>query len=138
MSFNGEGAKICACILARNEEHQIEDALKSLQGWTDQIIVIDNESEDGTVTVARRYTPHILSAPRATNFDAARNLAIDHARGDWLFYLDADERVPPRLGEALQHLVRERGHEFEALYIAFRHYFCGKWMEHSGWWPGYT
>src|SRR5262245_42412043 len=46
---------ISACILARNEEQRIEDALRSLQGWTDQILVIDNGSEDGTVAVARRY-----------------------------------------------------------------------------------
>jgi glycosyltransferase involved in cell wall biosynthesis len=129
---------ISACILARNEEHQIEAALQSLTDWTDQLIVIDNESDDGTVTVARRYTDHILTAPRAANFDAVRNLAIDAAIGDWIFYLDADERVPSRLGAALRQLIQERGQEFEALCIPFKHYFCGKWMEHSGWWPGYT
>src|SRR5262249_14099460 len=46
-------------------------------------------------------------------------------------------RVPPRLGPVLHQLVRERGHEFEAMCLPFKHYFCGKWMEHSGWWPGY-
>jgi glycosyltransferase involved in cell wall biosynthesis len=94
--------------------------------------------EDGTVAVARRYTDRILTAPRALNFDAARNLAIEHARSGWIFYLDADERVPARLGETLRRLVREQGDQFEALLIPFKHYFCGKWMEHSGWWPGYT
>src|SRR5579871_190768 len=130
--------EITACILARNEEKRIEDALKSLQGWTDQIIVIDNESEDETVAIARRYGALVLSAPRAKNFDAIRNLATEHAIGDWIFYLDADERVPPVLGEALKQLVQERGQEFDALCIPFKHFFCGKWMEHSGWWPGYT
>src|SRR5262249_33300443 len=54
------------------------------------------------------------------------------------FYLDADERVPPRLGTELRRLVRERGDQFEAVLIPFKHYFCGKWIQHSGWWPGYT
>lgn len=129
---------ITACILARNEETRIEDALRSLQGWTEQIVVLDNESEDRTVEIARAYTPHVLTAPRAANFDAARNLAINVATGDWLFYLDADERVPPRLGPELLRLVREQGEQFEALVLPFKHYFCGKWMQHSGWWPGYT
>jgi glycosyltransferase involved in cell wall biosynthesis len=128
---------ISACILARNEEHRIEDALKSLQGWTDQILVIDNESEDATVEIARRYGAVILTAPRAANFDAVRNLAIEPAIGEWIFYLDADERVPPRLGPELRRLLEERGHEFEGVCLPFKHYFCGKWMEHSGWWPGY-
>jgi len=132
------GTAITACILARNEERRIEDALRSLQGWTEQVIVIDNESDDGTVKIARRYTDCVLSAPRTGGqFDAIRNLAIEAARGSWIFYLDADERVPPRLGPELQRLIQARGEEFEALVIPFRHFFCGKWMEHSGWWPGY-
>jgi glycosyltransferase involved in cell wall biosynthesis len=130
-------AAISACILARNEEQRIEEALRSLQGWTDQIIVIDNESEDGTAAVARRYTGCILTAPRASNFDALRNLATELATGEWLFYLDADERVPPPLGPMLRDLVRQQGDAFEAVCIPFKHFFCGKWMEHSGWWPGY-
>src|SRR5947208_399667 len=96
---------ITACILARNEERRIEDALKSLLGWTEQIIVIDNESEDGTVEIARRYGALILTAPPAKRFDAARNRAIEHAIGDWMFVLDADERVPPRLGPVLRQLL---------------------------------
>jgi glycosyltransferase involved in cell wall biosynthesis len=167
---------ITACILARNEERRIEDALRSLQGWTDEILVIDNESEDGTVAIARRYTDRVLtarpgqalgvggwvlgseqasrtpdarplapnaqpptpSAPSQANFDALRNLAIDHAAGAWIFYLDADERVPPALGPILRQLVQERGDEFEALLIPFKHFFCGQWIQHSGWSPGYT
>jgi glycosyltransferase involved in cell wall biosynthesis len=129
---------ISACILARDEAERIEAALQSLQGWTDQILVIDNESEDDTVAVARPYADLLLTAPRSANFDAARNLAIDVATGGWIFYLDADERVPPRLGPMLRQFVRERGAAFAAVCIPFKHYFCGKWMEHSGWWPGYT
>src|SRR5438128_8454990 len=154
--------QITACILARNEERRIEDALRSLQGWTDEILVIDTESEDSTVAIARRYTDRILTAPRGpavgdrpsavgvrtdsrqptadgpANFDALRGLAVEHAVGSWLFYLDADERVPAPLGPILRQLVQERGDEFEALLIPFRHFFCGKWIEHSGWSPGYT
>ena len=129
---------ITACILARNEGHRIEDALKSLQGWTVQIIVIDNDSKDDTAAIARRYGALVLFAPTSVQFDGIRNLAIEHAIGELIFFLDADERVPPALGQALQRLVRERGDEFEAMCIPFKHYFCGKWMQHSGWWPGYT
>ena len=129
---------ITACILARNEASRIEPALQSLQSWTDQILVIDNQSEDDTVAIASRYTEHILTAPRSKNFDAARNLAIEHATGEWIFYLDADERVPPALGEAIRRLVQEKGEEFEAVCFPFKHFFCGQWMQHCNWWPGYT
>lgn len=129
---------ITACILARNEERRIEEALRSLVDWTDQILVIDNESDDRTAEVARQYTQEILTAPRALNFDAARNLAIEAAAGEWIFYLDADERVPAALGQALRRLVREEGGRFEAAEIPFKHHFCGRWMQNHGWWPGYT
>jgi glycosyltransferase involved in cell wall biosynthesis len=134
-------ATITGCILARNEEAQLDGALRCLQGWTDQLLVLDHESTDATAEIARRSTPHVIpvSAPRGTAcFDGLRNHAIEHATGDWIFFLDADERVPEALGRQLRQLVQERGAEFEALIIPFKNYFCGKWMEHSGWWPGYT
>ncbi|MCW3053740.1 MAG: hypothetical protein JWN14_2910, partial [Chthonomonadales bacterium] len=128
---------LTACILARNEEARIEDALKSLQGWTDQIIVIDNDSTDQTAAIARRYGALVLTAPAGKHFEALRNLAIEHAIGDWLFYLDSDERVSPALGPALRKLIHERGQEFDALCIPFKNHFYGKWMQSRCWWPGY-
>jgi glycosyltransferase involved in cell wall biosynthesis/predicted O-methyltransferase YrrM len=129
---------ITACIMARNEGRRIGAALQSLQGWTDEILVIDNESEDDTAAVARRYADLVLSAPRTLQFDGLRNLAIEHATGDWLFYLDADERVGPRLGPVLRRLVRERGAEFDGLCVPFKNVFYGKWMQSRVWWPGYA
>ncbi len=80
-----DSIKITACILALNEEVQLEEAIETLAGWTDQLIVIDNESTDCTAEIARRYTDVVLSAPRKTQYDALRNLAIEHATGDWVF-----------------------------------------------------
>ncbi len=129
---------LTVCILARNEAKRIGPAIESTLGWTDQLIVIDNESEDETVAVASRYGATILTAPPQPQFDAIRNLAIEHAVGEWMLVLDADERVPPRLGPIVRRMLLEKGHEFSAVCLPFKHFFCGKWMEHSGWWPGYT
>lgn len=129
---------ISACILARNEEKRIDAALQSLLGWTDQIIVIDHASTDGTRTIARKYTDCILSAPPTPDFDGLRNLAIDAATGDWIFYLDADERVPAALRAELRRLISDDSGDFVAVEVPFRHYFCGQWMQSRGWWPGYT
>jgi len=119
------GAAITGCILARNEEGLIEDALRSLQGWNTQIVVLDHGRTDRTAEIARCYTPYV--APVAFNgeraFDGVRNQAIQCAAGDWLFYLDAGERSPPRLGSELQRLVSEQGDAFEALVLPFKHYF---------------
>lgn len=136
-----EQPTISACILARDEERNIEEALRSLLGWSDQIIVLDNESRDRTAEIARQYADCVVSIPHPGEgriFDGLRNAAIELSCCDWIFYLDADERVPEGLGLALRKLIREEGDSFEALYIPFRHYFCGKWIKQCGWWPGYT
>ena len=127
---------ISAIVHTRNEERHIADCLQSLVGWTEEILVCDMESEDRTVEIARRFTDHILAHPRIANFDRSRNVSAMRARYRWVFYLDADERVPPGLGPALRHLIATEGESFSGALIPFRHYFSGHWMQCL--YPGYT
>jgi glycosyltransferase involved in cell wall biosynthesis len=127
---------ISAIVHTRDEERHIEACLQTLQGWTDEIIVCDMESRDNTVEIARRYTDKIIVHPHIANFDRARNVSAMRAQYQWVFYLDADERVPEALGSALRHLTETKGDEFEGLLLPFRHHFAGRWM-HSLY-PGYT
>jgi glycosyltransferase involved in cell wall biosynthesis len=153
---------ISAIVHTRDEASRIEECLQSLQGWTDEIIVCDMESGDATVEIASRYTQEIVRHPLIAHFDRARNVSAMRARHQWVFYLDADERVPPALGAALKALVEKqtsqepseagRGHadqdhekkeavsteesEFDGLLIPFRHHFAGHWMRCL--YPGYT
>ena len=130
---------ITGCILARNEAPQIEAAIESLRGVADEILVIDNESDDETAAIALRCGARVLLAPKGNgNFDGARNLAIEEASAEWIFYLDADERIPAPLAAVIRRMVVQSGDSFEALQAPFKTYFCGQWMRHCGWWPGYT
>jgi len=125
-------------VLARNEAANIVECLRALRPHVEDLILIDMESSDRTVELARSLVDKVLCHPLVAEFDAARNLAIDEAKYDWLWFVDADERVSPRTADVVRQLVRERGSEFEALIIPFKSYFCGQWMQHCGWWPGYT
>lgn len=139
--MNKSAIQVTGCILARNESAKITEALTSLKTFCSQIIVLDNESTDNTANIARELGAAVIPATSPSdknNFDGLRNLAVEHAIGEWLFFLDADERVPPPLGPILLRLIAEQGHEFDALMIPFRTYFCGKWIEHCNWWPSYT
>ena len=129
---------ISAIVHTRNESRHIAACLETLQGWTDEIIVCDMESEDDTVEIARRYAAQIVHHPRISNFDRARNVSALRARYAWVFYLDADERVPPGLGTALRALVVDADAEpdFAAVHPPFRHHFAGHWLRCL--YPGYT
>lgn len=129
---------ITGVVLARNEAANIVDCLKSLRPHVEELILIDMESSDDTVPLSAPLVDQIISHPLQANFDSARNVAIPAARHPWLWFLDADERAPKHTGEFVRKLLAERGNEFEGFSIPFKTYFCQKWIEHSGWWPGYT
>ena len=100
---------ITGVVLARNEESQIVECLQALRPHVNELILIDMESTDSTVSMARTLTDSVLSHPLIPNFDSARNIAIDVARYDWIWFVDADERVPAETGRLINNLVRERG-----------------------------
>lgn len=129
---------ISGVILARNEERNIVACIEHLRPHVSEVILVDMESSDRTVELARPLVTQILRHPLIPNFDSARNIAINEAANDWMWFVDADERISVRLGQLINNLVCERGHEFEAITIPFKSYFCGQWMKHCGWWPGYT
>lgn len=129
---------ITGVVLARNEQAQLAACLQSLRPHVEQLFLIDMESTDRTVELASALVDRVLHHPLVPNFDSARNLAVPEARFDWLWFLDADERVPPETGRLVRQLLRERGHELAAITIPFKTYFAGKWIAHCGWWPGYT
>ena len=128
---------VSAIIHTRNEARHIADALHSLQAWADEVIVCDMESTDATVAIARQLGATVISHPHIANFDRARNVSALRARHRWVFFLDADERVPPELGTTLRRLIdSSSAEEFEALLLPFRHHFAGQALRCL--YPGYT
>jgi glycosyltransferase involved in cell wall biosynthesis/Tfp pilus assembly protein PilF/SAM-dependent methyltransferase len=86
--------RISVCLITKNEEKFLAQCLKSVRGFASQIIVADTGSTDRTVEVAKEFGAEIYSFPWCDDFAAARNAAIEHANGDWIFILDADEELP--------------------------------------------
>lgn len=82
-----------ATLIVRDEAGFIDDCLASLVGNVDEIIVVDTGSRDDTVARAVRYPVSLHSFAWCDDFSAARNFAIEQARGDWILYIDADERL---------------------------------------------
>lgn len=85
---------ISAIIITYNEEEVLEDALKSITHFADEIIIIDSKSTDKTIQIGKKYHAKIVEH-LLTSFSEQRNIGAEESYGDWLFYLDADERLTP-------------------------------------------
>lgn len=125
---------ISAVINTRNEERNIAYCLETLR-WCDEIIVVDMESEDKTVDIARQYTDKIYSHKKVLAFDIARKFAVEKAVGDWVLLVDADELVPRPLAERL--MAISSADEADAVYMPFKNYLLGEWNRFTGWWPNH-
>ncbi len=124
---------ISAVVIARNEEVNIASCLETLL-WCDEIILVDMESEDQTVEIARKFTSRIYSHPKVPAFDIAKKYAVDQATGDWILLIDADEMVPVPLAEELR--CQSLDEHISIVEIPFRHFILGTCAEYTGW--GYT
>ncbi len=124
---------VAVLILARNEEHNIVDCLKSV-AWADERIVVDSGSVDNTVERARPLATQVLQLPWR-GFGVTKNDALGHTRRSWILWLDADERVTPEGGEEILGIVRGSSTGYAAYEVARRAYFLGRWIRHCGWYP---
>lgn len=128
-----EKVPVSVVIITKNEEENIADCLKSVS-WADEIIVLDDNSTDKTVDIARQFTGRIFS--RKMDVEGAhRNYAYSLAKNDWVLSLDADERVSPELAGELRQLFK--GPIKDVVFcIPIKTYIGRHWIKYGGWYPG--
>jgi tetratricopeptide (TPR) repeat protein len=85
--------RISVCLIARNEEAFLGRCLTSVKPIADQLVVIDTGSTDRTVEIARAHGAEVHHFEWCDDFSAARNAALEHATGDWVLAIDADEEL---------------------------------------------
>lgn len=91
---------LSATLIVRDEEENLGPCLDSLAGLADEIVVVDTGSRDASVAVAKEHGAEVIAHEWGDDFAAARNIGLDAARGDWVLYIDADERLRPLDAEA--------------------------------------
>lgn len=122
-------APVTVVIPTLNESAQIEEAVRHL-AWASEVLVADGGSTDGTQALARKAGARVLEVPGHT-IAGQRNAAIAIARTDWVFALDADERITPALAAELERTAHQPAHEAYA--VGRRNYYLGRLMRRSGW-----
>jgi glycosyltransferase involved in cell wall biosynthesis/Tfp pilus assembly protein PilF len=97
--------KLSLCMIVKDEEGYLEDALASVEGVVDEIIIVDTGSTDKTVEIARKFGARVYFRAWDDDFAAARNESLKHATGQWVLIMDADERIPEGLAQNLRALL---------------------------------
>ena len=128
--------KLSVIILTRNEEAMIKDCLESVK-WADEIILVDTGSTDKTREIATKYQAKIIEVTsKKPDYASWRNKGLAVAKGDWVFYLDADERVTPGLRKEIEEVIKKN--QGGAFAIPRRNFYLGKEVKHGGSWPDYV
>lgn len=126
-----------SCVLVvLNEEHNVRKALESVR-WMDQVVVVDAYSQDGTVSICKEYASEVLFR-KWTGMPDQKNFAIQQATCDWVFLLDADERIVPQLRKEIEAVLEASSPPPHAGYfIPRRNFYYGKWVQGGGCYPDY-
>jgi glycosyltransferase involved in cell wall biosynthesis len=120
--------KISVIIIAKNEEVNIEDCLKSAQ-WADEIIVVDAESDDRTVEIAKKYTDKVF-VHKWEGYAKQKRFALSLTANEWILSIDADERITPELKQEIEGKTYGSTDAFK---IRRKNYFLGKHITGCGW-----
>jgi len=123
--------KLSGIVIAKNAEDLIANCLDSLS-FCDEIIVIDNESTDRTKDVARRSGAKV-HACIADDFAKIRNFGLEKAMGEWVLYVDVDERITKELASNINHQASVEDNDFSAFRIKRKNFYFGSSKKNE--WP---
>jgi glycosyltransferase involved in cell wall biosynthesis len=128
-------AEISAIVVCFNEEDRIGECLESLK-WCDEIVVVDSFSTDRTVEICRQYTDRVIQR-RWAGYRDQKAFAHSQAMREWVFLVDADERVTPDLKKEILDALSRDGEDFAAFSVPRLVYYLGRWWWRGGWYPDY-
>ena len=123
-------------VMTRNSSDKIRDCLESCN-WADDIVIVDDFSQDNTLEIAKQYTANIYQR-KWDNEGVQRNFAYSKAKNEYILSLDSDERVTPELKEELIRLIENNfkykdGTRYNGYNILHRNYIGNTWIRYGGW-----
>ncbi len=119
-------SKLAVIIPTLNEENFILEALESVD-FADEIIVIDSFSSDRTLEIAKPFVTKIIQR-KFDNFSDQKNAALDQTHADWVFFLDADERITPKLKKSILEAIESD--DYDGYKVEFVHHYMDRFLYH--------
>ena len=126
-----ERQRLSVAILTKNEEARIARCLDSVR-WADEIVVVDGLSTDRTVEICRQYGARVIPHAFEGSFAAERNLGLQHATGDWVLHIDADDVVSAEFRAMIERMLTV-SQPHAAFKFRRKSYLLGRFMRHGGW-----
>ena len=120
-------------VLTRNVAGHITDCIATL-GFADRVVVSDSFSDDDTVALAQAAGAEVIQRT-FDNFAGQRNAAMEAVDADWIFFVDADERIPPELAAEVRQVIAERPEV--GWWVPRHNYIAGQRVRHGGFYPDY-
>ena len=126
-----EKIPVSAVIICRNVARTIGPCVEALTKVTDEVLVLDSDSDDGTLEICREYGVRLVNQP-FLGYSATKNIGNEMARYDWILSIDADEVLSDELIASLRNVKPAPGTVYALDRLTN---FCGKWIHHCGWYP---
>jgi len=120
-----------------NEEKNLPRCLESVSKLADEIIIVDGQSTDDTVKIAKKFKVKVISTTNKPNFHINKQMAIEAATGDWILQLDADEPVSPELAHEITSVIISKS-DINGYWLPRLNYFLSRPLTKGGQYPDYT
>jgi len=124
--------KLSALVITHNEENNIDELVKNLS-FADEIIIVDSFSSDNTVAKIRNHKNVTLIQNEFINFSEQRNFTLKHANNEWVIFIDADERINPKLKREINNIINNSNKNIVAYEIYREFFYQKKLIRFSGW-----
>lgn len=129
---------ISVAIATYNEELNIKRCLDAIHSWVDEIIIVDGQSNDKTIEIAKKYKKvKLISTTNKPIFHINKQMAIDVCKSNWILQLDADEVISPELAKEIQQVI-SNPKDFNGFWIKRKNYFLGHFLKKGGQYPDQT
>lgn len=126
---------ISAIIVAYNQKDLLEQALTSLKGWVDEIIVIDIDSQEDLHPTVKQFGATLIKHPRIHVVEEIRQKVLQYAHHSYVLFLDPDETIPGSLASEFKRLTQTG--EIDYFATPRQNFVFGQWVQASRWWPDY-
>lgn len=124
---------ISVMIIAHNEENNIARALESVASWSDEIVAVINDCSDKTEVILKNYNAKVYERSWS-GFVDQKNYALSLCKNEWVFSIDADEEVTPKMQREIE-LVVLNNSGVQGISFCRKTWFLGRWIKHGDWYP---